>query len=227
MLQSFISHNLFVMKRNYIKISFALLFAFISSGTLAQSDSIVGTIKQLSKEDKPLKFNLNDEGSHWFQVTLLNQTWVRYNQSNPGTTVLTQPKDNTFDIGLRRTRIQMYGQITDRAFLYFQFGQNNFNFLANGQGSGNRIISAYFHDALCEYRVSKGNQLKLGGGLTIANGLSRFSNPSVGTILSLDVPVFAQATVNATDQFSRKLSVYARGQINKIDYRLILSDPFP
>jgi len=48
-----------------------------------------------------------------------------------------------------------------------------------------------------------------------------------GTIMSMDVPVFAQATVDQTDEFSRKLSVYARGQIGRLDYRLVLSDPFP
>jgi hypothetical protein len=71
------------------------------------------------------------------------------------------------------------------------------------------------------------NYLKVGGGLTIANGLSRFSQPSIGTILTMDVPVFAQATVDQTDEFSRKLSVYTRGQVGQMDYRLVISDPFP
>ncbi|CCG99538.1 hypothetical protein FAES_1528 [Fibrella aestuarina BUZ 2] len=43
----------------------------------------------------------------------------------------------------------------------------------------------------------------------------------------MDVPVFAQATVDQTDEFSRKLSVYARGQVGPIDYRVVVSDPFP
>jgi hypothetical protein len=209
-----------------ISILFLILF-LVQAKAQTDSTHLSEAPKPVSKEDKPLKYNLNEDGSHYFQVTLLNQIWLRENHSNPGTTVQGEGAPYTFDIGLRRTRIQIYGQITDRSFVYFQFGQNNFNFNYNGQGSGNRIIAAYFHDALCEYRVSKSNQLKLGGGLTIANGLSRFSNPSVGTIMALDLPIFAQATVNATDQFSRKLSVYARGQIGKIDYRLVLSDPFP
>lgn len=178
------------------------------------------------KDDKPLRFNLNDEGSHFFQVTFLNQTWLRYNQSNPGTTVQGTPQSETFDIGLRRTRIQMFGQVTDRVFVYFQYGLNNFNYL-NGSNGGNRKIQAFFHDAVGEYKVTNGNQLKIGAGLTITNGLSRFSQPSIGTIMALDVPVFLQATVDQTDEFSRKLSVYARGQVGKIDYRFSLSDPFP
>lgn len=173
-----------------------------------------------------MKMKLNDDGSHFVKLTFTNQLWLRANQSNPGTTVLGTPQANTFDIGLRRTRLQLIGQVTDRMSFYMQFGMNNFNFLAaNG---GNRKLQAFFHDALGEYNVFKGkNTLKLGGGLTIANGLSRFSQPSIGTIMTLDVPVFAQATVDQTDEFSRKLSVYARGQIKRLDYRLILSDPFP
>lgn len=176
-------------------------------------------------EKDALKFNLNQDGSRYFQFTVMNQTWVRFNESNPGTLVEGKSKDNTFDIGLRRTRFQAFGQLTDKVFVYFQFGMNNFNSQYNT--GGNRKLHAFFHDALGEYKISKGNQLKVGGGLTIANGLSRFSQPSVSSIMTMDVPVFAQSTVDQTDEFSRKLSIYARGQIGKFDYRLILSDPFP
>src|SRR3990170_2384956 len=92
-----------------------------------------------------MKLKLNEDGSHYLKWTFLNQVWLRYNESNPGTTVLDENANSTFDIGLRRTRIQF----------------------------------------------------------------------------------FAQATVDQTDEFSRKLSVYARGQLGKFDYRIVLSDPFP
>ncbi|MBT1689687.1 hypothetical protein [Dawidia soli] len=177
-----------------------------------------------------LRLKLNEDGSHYLKLTFLNQVWIRYNDSNPGTTVLTDATPETFDIGLRRTRIQFYGQLTDHVSFYSQFGQNNFNYLAgqNATNSGNRKFQVFFHDFLGEYNVWKDNdRLKLGGGLTIANGLSRFSQPSIGSIMTLDVPIFAQATVDQTDEFSRKLSLYARGQLGKFDYRLVLSDPFP
>jgi len=106
-----------------------------------------------------------------------------------------------------------------------QYGQNNFN--SQYAIGGNRKQAAFVHDAVCEYRIGRANRLKLGGGLTIINGLSRFSQPAIGSILSLDVPVFAQATVDQTDQFSRKLSLYARGQLGRLDYRIVWSDPFP
>lgn len=176
-------------------------------------------------DNEALKFKLNESGSHYFQATLLNQVWLRSTENNPGTTVEGNLESQSTDIGLRRTRMQLFGQITDRTFIYFQFGQNNFN--AQYNSTSNRKIAPFFHDALGEYRISDKNQLKVGGGLSIISGLSRFSQPSIGTITTMDVPVFAQTTVDQIDQFSRKLSVYARGQIGHWDYRYILSDPFP
>ncbi len=191
---------------------------------------LISTAYSQTPNVSEMKWKLNESGSEYLKVTFLNQIWLRYDQSNPGTHVLGEPVDNTFDIGLRRTRIQFYGQLTDHVFFYTQFGQNNFNYLAgqNATNTGNRKFQVFFHDALGEYKVWKDkDRLFLGSGLTITNGLSRFSQPSIGTILTLDVPVFAQATVDQTDEFSRKLSVYARGQVGKLDYRVVLSDPFP
>jgi hypothetical protein len=196
----------------------------IMSSTIGFAQTTPPTAPKPELEE--IKMKLNEDGSHYIKFTFSNQTWLRFNESNPGTTVLGEKSPRTVDIGLRRTRMQFFGQITDHVFFYTQFGQNNSNFLAaNG---GNRKLQAFFHDALGEYKVWKGSDmLKLGGGLTITNGLSRFSQPSVSSIMTMDVPVFAQATVDQTDEFSRKLSVYARGQVGKIDYRIVMSDPFP
>lgn len=209
-------------------VSYVLLAFIFPSILKAQAQEPVK--KEVPKEKTELRLNLNEEGSHYIKATFLNQVWVRFNQSNPGTTVLGDPSSQTFDYGLRRTRMQLYGQLSDHVGFYFQFGQNNFNYLAgqNGSNSGNRKNQVFFHDALAEYKVNKKSDLLyLGGGLTITNGLSRFSQPSVVSIMTLDVPVFAQATVDQTDEFSRKLSLYARGQLDKLDYRVVMSDPFP
>ncbi len=207
------------MKRNRIVIG----LIFVSGFIFAQSPEKSAAISEL-------RLNLNQDGTNFLKATFLNQVWVRYNQSNPGSTVLGDEQSNTFDIGLRRTRFQLFGQLSDHVFVYFQAGQNNFNFLSgqNSANNGNRKNQFFIHDALTEYRVKKSSdKLFIGGGLTIINGLSRFSQPSVSTIMSMDVPVFAQATVDQIDQFSRKLSVYARGQVGKLDYRFVISDPFP
>jgi len=204
-----------------------IVFSFLFSASIfgQQAD----TLKKTTPDKSALKLNLNTDGSHYFQATFMNQTWVRFNESNEGTTRFSKSAPNTFDVGLRRTRIQLFGQMTDRTFIYFQFGQNNFNNTAGYSvaGGGNRKTAAFFHDALCEYKLTKGNQLKLGGGLTVLNGLSRFSQPSVSTIMTLDVPVFLQYSVDQIDQFDRRLAIYVRGQVGKFDYRMYVSNPFP
>ena len=142
------------MKKNII----ATLFCVVTTAfaAFAQNPSSSNAIEEM-------RLKLNDDGSHYLKWTFLNQVWLRYNDSNPGTTVMSEPAAETFDIGLRRTRIQFYGQLTDHVFFYTQFGQNNFNFLS--QNGGNRKLQAFFHDALGEYKVWKDNdKLKLGGG---------------------------------------------------------------
>jgi hypothetical protein len=212
-----------------------LLVVGLSAPVIAQEQQGTEVKKEEKKSIEELRLKLNDDGSHYIKATFLNQTWFRYADYNPGTTVLSSPTSNGFDIGLRRTRFQLYGQLTDHVTFYFQLGQNNFNFISGNGGAPdnnspyvNRKTQFFIHDAVADYRIKKGSDLLyLGGGLTIANGLSRFSQPSIGTIMSMDVPVFAQATVDQTDEFSRKLSLYARGQLGRLDYRLVLTDPFP
>ncbi|WP_167516961.1 hypothetical protein [Hydrotalea flava] len=71
------------------------------------------TISSVYAQQNGLRFSLNESDSHYFQFTFLNQTWLRYNQNNPGTLVEGEVRKNTFDIGLRRTRIQMFGEIAE------------------------------------------------------------------------------------------------------------------
>ncbi len=84
------------------------------------------------------------------------------------------------------------------------------NFSSQFNTGNNRKLHAFFHDALGEYKISKGNQLKVGGGLTIARRfIAVFATERKLLIMTMDVPVFAQSTVDQTDEFSRKLSIYA------------------
>ena len=196
-----------------------------SAQTITSKDSsnilVVTPVTKPKPADKPmLRLNLSEDGKRFIQVTFLSQIWLRYNDSNPGTSVFGTAKPSTFDISLRRTRLQLFGQLTDRVFFYAQFGQNNFNYLSD------RKAGTFFHDVIGEYAVVPGH-LSLGGGLTAWSGLSRYASPSVGTILSTDAPLYQQATNDATDQFLRKLSVYAKGKLGKLDYRVMLTNPLP
>ena len=118
-----------------------------------------------------LKLNFNKSGTSYIKGTFLAQTWARYSEFNPGTTIDGTPKSDYGDIGIRRWRIQAFGQLTNRVYFYTQFGQNNFTFLQP------RYTGAFLHDAITELRIVK--QIQIGGGLTAWGGVSRFSSPAV------------------------------------------------
>ncbi|MFM7152661.1 MAG: hypothetical protein ACKOZV_00890 [Bacteroidota bacterium] len=164
------------------------------------------------------KILLSEDGSSYFKTTLLVQSWVRYQQYNPGTTIFGYPKESGADVGIRRFRMQTIGQLSDRIFVYAQFGENNFNNISD------RKLGFFVHDAYGEYAVLK-DKLSVGAGLSGWSGLSRFSSPSVGSILGVDAPLYLQSTNDVTDQFLRKLSVHAKGKIKRLDYRVALSQP--
>jgi hypothetical protein len=164
------------------------------------------------------KLWLNEDGSNYFKATLISQVWIRNTDMNPGTTISGYPKSNYTDIGIRRMRAQAFGQVADRVFLYTQIGMNNFNYTAD------RKAGFFVHDILGEYEVVR-KKLSLGTGLTAWNGLTRFAAPAVGSILALDAPLFEQTTNDVNDQFLRKLSVYAKGKLGKLDYRVVMSSP--
>lgn len=164
------------------------------------------------------KIWLNEDGSNYFKFTLLMQTWVRNTDLNPGSTVNGYAKDNITDIGIRRARMQAFGQVADRVFIYTQVGMNNYSYTAD------RKAGFFIHDVTGEYEVVR-KKLSMGAGLTAWNGLTRFSAPSVGSILGIDAPLFEQTTNDVSDQFLRKLSIYAKGKLGRLDYRLVMSNP--
>lgn len=175
-------------------------------------------LRAQSKENKPLKFNLNDDGSHYVKASFTAQIWARYNQSNPGTTIFGYEKNQTFDIGIRRSRLVFDGMVSDKMYFFTQFGINNFT------STSARKSPLFFHDVSTDYHITK-RSLHIGGGLTGWTGIARFSSPSIGTIMGYDAPLFEQCTNDATDQFLRKLSIYAKGKLGKLDYRVIVSNP--
>ncbi|MBL7922209.1 MAG: hypothetical protein JNJ40_17975 [Bacteroidia bacterium] len=167
-----------------------------------------------------LKIYLNDDSTCYVKGTGLAQIWLRYNQNNPGSTVYGTPKDDTYDVGLRRVRYQTLAQVTNKVFFYAQFGINNLNTLSV------RKTGLFFHDVTAEYNVYK-NHLILGGGLHGWNGTARFSSSSVSSILAMDLPTVQETTNDVNDQFVRRLGVFAKGKIGSFDYRLSAANPLP
>lgn len=183
---------------------------------------------QSSQHHEPdgVKFYLDRDSNTYLKMTGAIQVWLRYTQNNPGSgfqfngNPTFYPEAETFDIGIRRARFQVFGPIHKRVFFYSQFGINNFSYLSA------RKLGAFFHDLTGEINV-KERALSIGSGLTGWSGLSRYASPSIVSTLMYDAPLYQQATNDITDQFLRKLSVYAKGKVSKLDYRMALSKPMP
>ena len=160
---------------------------------------------------------LNESGSNYINLGMTHQIWLRYTNMNPNSGLYGSPTKSMFDVSLRRTRFVLNGQLTDKTYFFVQFGQNNFNLKST------KYRGAFFHDAFGEYHVSE--KLHLGAGLTGLSGLLRNASPSVGSMLSLDAPLYQQATNSVNDQFLRKLSVYAKGYLGNLSYKVALTNP--
>lgn len=159
------------------------------------------------------------DSSHFLKLNMTNQLWVRYNENNPETTVQGTREVSTSDMSIRRIRFVVSGQLTDRVAVFIQFGQNNLNYLSS------RKTGSFFHDVTADYAVVK-KKLVIGAGLNGWNGPSRFSNASVSSLLTLDPPIYQEVTNDTYDQFVRRLGVYAKGKLGKLDYRLSAGKPF-
>lgn len=167
---------------------------------------------------KDRKIPLDEDGSNFVKFTFLTQAWFRAAEYNPGTTIDGTEKNSGTDIGIRRTSIQVFGQLTDRVFAFTQIGLNNYNNISD------RKAGFFVHDAYGEYAIDK-TRFSMGMGLSGWSGLSRFASPAVGSQLGIDAPIYQQQTNDVTDQFLRKLSVFAKGKIGKLDYRVQMAQP--
>ncbi len=202
------------MKKNILIIVGLVLITLPTIGQQVPSTEV-----QAKKVEYPeFKKKLNESGSHYIKATVVGQFWSRYTDFNPGTTLNGYTKQVPFDIGIRRARVNFLAQPTDRIFFYAQFGQNNFN-LTSKLNTG-----AFIHDFVGEYKIHP-KMLSIGTGLSGWSGMARFAAPAVGSILGADAPLYQQVTNGVTDQFLRKLSIYAKGKIGKLDYRFALSNP--
>ena len=205
------------------KIRIAILILLSAFTAVAQQDTIIPPAKKEIKPQviKPLRIALNEDGSHYVQFTGLLQAWVRYNENNPGSTINGQAAnaENTFDVGLRRLRFQAFAQLTDRAFFYTQVGQNSFGFTSE------RKFGLFLMDATGDYECIK-KHLSIGAGLGSWVGPLRYSSLAVASIMGMDGMIYQQTTNDLNDQFVRRMMIYAKGKIGKLDYRISIAKPF-
>lgn len=193
----------------------ALLIAFSSANGQGFADYSGG-----------LKVSLNDDGSKYFRLITWHQVWLRYNQNNEGSTRAGVAQDATTDVGLRRSRFLMYSQLNKRFLIVTHFGINNQNAVSGGYlAADGKKPQLYMHDAWVDYTVIP-TYLNIGGGLHYWNGLSRLTNASTLNLMAFDAPILNWATIEATDQFARKLGIFAKGRLGKLAYQFAVNDPF-
>jgi len=172
---------------------------------------------------KKLQVSLNDDGTLYLRFAMWLQVWARAVQNNPGTTVLGKDEAWVGDVGLRRARFLMFGKIAPRTFMLMHIGINNQTFRRDGGGFKQQL---FFHDAWVEFEAEKKGHLSIGAGLLYWNGISRMTNASTITFMSLDSPIFTWPTIELTDQFARQMGVYAKGKAGLFDYRVSVTRPF-
>ncbi len=189
---------------------------------------------------KGIRLNVNEDGSKYIRFITWHQVWGRYIQNNPGTLVNGLPEQETFDVGLRRSRFLWYTQISQRALVLMHIGINNQTFATGGVPGGgltgnsaatvpdatsSKKPQVFIHDAWTEYMIYK-DKLYLGAGLHYWGGISRITSASTLNFMALDAPILNWPTIEFQDQFVREFGYYAKGKIGKFDYRVSINKPF-
>ena len=169
---------------------------------------------------KPLKLNLNEDGSKYVRFIMWHQIWLTSNNLEA---------DNAkfqATASIRRSRFLAFAQVSPRFLILTHFGLNSLT-PGNLTSLGNNGDSPqmFLHDAWGEFKVN--NSLYIGGGLHYWKGLTRLSNQSTLNFMTLDQsrPFVSWHSLGITDQFARHLGIYAKGQMGKFDYRLAVNSP--
>ncbi len=168
----------------------------------------------------PLKKYISKDSTSYISASAFGQFWGRYTEHNPGSLMNNEPINESFDVGIRRIRFVATAVIQDRFTFYTHIGLNNLS------PYNQRKTGIFLHDATFDAKIYK-SYFELGLGLGGWNGTSRFSASATSSILGVDLPLIQETTNDVTDQFGRKFGIYAKGKINKFDYRLVMAQPFP
>ena len=91
-----------------------------------------------SEYDGGLKVKLNESGSKYFRILLWGQFWAQYNNNVP-------EGQSEFNLSVRRTRILMYSQLSDKFLILTHFGLNSLNRNnMSPQGKATSVVHARF-----------------------------------------------------------------------------------
>ena len=176
--------------------------------------------KEIDHSYKPLKLNLNEDGSKYVRFIMWHQLWITSNN-------LSQENANTqFSTSIRRSRFLAFAQVSPRFLILTHFGLNG---LTTGNltslGNNGNSPQLFLHDAWGEVMLNK--NIYVGAGLHYWKGMTRLANQSTLNFMTLDQsrPFNAWHSLGITDQFARHLGVYLKGSTGKFEYRVAWNNP--
>lgn len=165
--------------------------------------------------DGGFKFKFNDDGSKYLRLISWAQFQVVYSNDVPEDV-------NNFGFNVRRARVLMFSQITDKFLILTHFGINNLTSATlspTGKGEGSQI---FMHDVWGQWSLTK--EHAVGAGLHYWNGISRLNNQSTLNLLTLDNNRQSWSTLGLSDQFARHVGIYFKGKFGKFKYQVAVND---
>ncbi|WP_165733569.1 hypothetical protein [Polaribacter sp. 20A6] len=162
-----------------------------------------------------LKIKFDEDGKKYLRLISWAQVQATYNNDAPATSSKTS-------FNLRRARIMLFSQITDKFLILTHFGLNSLNagtLSPTGKGDGSQL---FLHDAWVQYSLSDAHAI--GAGLHYFNGISRLNNQSTLNMMTLDNNRQSWATIGLSDQFARHVGVFMKGKFGKLQYRIAIND---
>ncbi|OAD44802.1 hypothetical protein [Polaribacter atrinae] len=162
-----------------------------------------------------LKIKFDENGKKYLRVISWAQVQASYNNDAPATSSKTS-------FNLRRARIMMFSQITDKFLILTHFGLNSLeagSLSPTGNGDGSQL---FLHDAWVQYNLS--DEHSVGAGLHYFNGISRLNNQSTLNMMTLDNNRQSWATIGLSDQFARHVGLFVKGKLGQLQYRMAIND---
>jgi hypothetical protein len=194
----------------------------IAAGSVLLCFLALGTPEARAENEpkkNPLAIYLNDEQTRFIKFGAWAQIWGRHTELNPGSQLDSGGaiEDSVTDFTIRRLRFSMNMQLTERFMGFLQIGFNNYN----SQYHDNVNIDLL--DAYVQYKFS--DAFSVGAGRSIWTGFSRYAAPPANQTLTIDLVFAALPTMNLTDEFLRHNGAWVKGQVSRLDYRIVVFKP--
>lgn len=175
------------------------------------------------KEDhsyKPMTLKLSEDGKKYVRFLMWHQLWLTTNNLDADDAKL------QITPSIRRSRFLAFAQVSSKFMILTHFGLNSLspNNLSS-LGNNSNAPQLFLHDAWGELKIN--DHLYIGSGLHYWKGLTRLANASTLNFMTLDQarPFNQWHSLGITDQFARHIGVYAKGQIDRFDYRIAVNSP--